>query len=73
MKISVMITESRKGSVEWEDIVSSGPIHPEAETVATSLQLTRFQIVLLVAVVVAAGLLLAIITGYRLMPPLPFP
>ncbi len=73
MKISVMITESRKESVEREDSISRGPIHPEAETVATSLQLTRYQIVLLVAIVVAAALLLAIITGYRLMPPLPFP
>ncbi|MCJ2555477.1 MAG: hypothetical protein LN410_04705, partial [Candidatus Thermoplasmatota archaeon] len=61
------------GSVEREDAVSSGPIHPEAETVAISLQLTRFQIVLLVAIVVAAALLIAIITGYRLMPTLPFP
>ncbi len=73
MRISVMITESRKGSVEREDLVSSGPIHPRAETVATSFQLTRRQGVLLVAIVVAAALLIAIITGYRLMPTLPFP
>ncbi len=73
MKISVMITESRKGSVEREGLASSAPIHPEAETVAISPQLTRFQIVLLVAIVGATALLFAIITGYRLMPPLPFP
>ncbi len=73
MKISVMITESRKGSVEREGLASSAPIHPEAETVAISLQLTRFQIGPLVAMVGAAALLIAILTGYRLMPTLPFP
>ncbi len=73
MRISVMITESRKESVEREDSISSGPIQPEAETVATSLQLTRFPIVPLVAIVAAAALLLALITGHRLMPALPFP
>ena len=71
MRISVMIPEIRKESVEREDWASWGALQPEAEPVATRLQRTQWQIILFVVVV--AALLIAIIASYGLMPRGPIP